>query len=64
MDKWHEYSDNMLGFILDNLGTEMQVMAMRSGIQQLKLPFSNTKMKNFKRFFEGAGKLVMKSVSL
>lgn len=64
MDKWHEMSDNMLGFILDNLGTEMQVMGMRSGIQQLKLPFSNTKMKNFKRFFEGAGKLVMKSVSL
>ena len=64
MDKWHEMSDVMLGFIMDNVGVEMQVMAMRSGIQIMKLPFSNTKMTNFKRFFDGAGRLILKSVNI
>jgi hypothetical protein len=61
-DEFHEAADNMLGFILDNLTMELQVMGMRAGLQQLQLPFRPNKLQNFKRFHEGAGKIVMKSL--
>lgn len=64
IDSWHEMSDVFLGFIMDNMGVELQVMAMRQGFQTMKLPFSNTKMTNFKRFFDSAGKIVQKSMGI
>lgn len=62
-DEFHKAADNMLAFILDNLTTELVVMGMRAGLQQLKLPFRPNKLNNFKRFHDGPGKLVMKSLN-
>lgn len=62
--KWHNRSNHMLNFIMDNFGTEIQVMGMRTGLQTMSLPFDHRKMMNFSKFFDTTGKLIMKSLKV
>jgi hypothetical protein len=58
---WHQAADNMLGFIMDNMGIEIQVMGMRVALQQYNLPFNPRKLKNFQRFHDTAGKIILRA---
>jgi hypothetical protein len=58
---WHKAADNMLGFIMDNMGIEIQVMGMRVALQQYNLPFNPRKLKNFQRFHDTAGKIILRA---
>jgi hypothetical protein len=59
--KWHEAVDNMLGYIMKNFDTEIQVLGMRVALKLFKLPFVPSKLKNFKEFHALTGKLVIKA---
>ncbi len=58
---WHQAADNVLGFVMDNFGAEIQTMCMRAALQQFDLPFSPKKLKNFARFQAGVGRLIIKA---
>lgn len=62
--KWHEAGDNFLGYAMKNFTTEIVIMGMRTMLQQYGLPFTPSKMKNFKEFFDNHGKLVLKSTTV
>ena len=62
-DKWHVAADNVLGFAMKNFSTEIQVLLLRTAMQQFKLPFTPKKLTNFKDYYEKVGKLIIKSVS-
>lgn len=61
---WNQMCDNVLGYIMDNMEQEIVVMGMRMGLQTMALPMDHKKMSNFKRFFDGPGKLILKSVNV
>jgi hypothetical protein len=60
-EKWHKAADNMLGYILDNLDIEIQVMGMRMATSQFRLPFTPRKLTHFERYKKGAGAIVLKA---
>lgn len=61
--EWHAAADNMLGFIVANMGPEIQTMGMRMGMQKFNLPFDPKKLTNFKAFYDKVGKLLVKAVA-
>jgi hypothetical protein len=61
---WHEAADNVLAFMMNGFTTEITVMSMRAMLQQYNLPFSPSKMTNFKQFHEKFGKLILKASSV
>lgn len=61
--KWHTAADNCLKFMMDNFSVEIVVMSMRAMLQQYDLPFSPTKMVNFKEFNSKYGKLILKAAA-
>ena len=63
INKWHGYVDNMLRYIMDNLGTELVIMGMRTAVMTYKLPIVATKCANWKEFHEKYGKYIGAAVS-
>lgn len=61
--KWHGYVDNMLRYVMDNLGTELVIMGMRTAVMTYKLPIVATKCKNWKEFHEKYGKYIVAAAS-
>jgi len=62
-DKWHVYVDNMLRFIMDNLGTELVIMGMRTAVMTYRLPIVATKCKNWNEFHDRYGKYITAAAS-
>ena len=62
-EKFHKATDNMLGYILDNMSTEIVVMGMRMALKKFNLPLEPSKLTNFKRFKDGPGQLVFRAAS-
>ena len=56
---WHGYVDNMLRFVMDNLGTELVIMGMRTAVMTYKLPIIATKCDNWKEFHNKYGKYIV-----
>jgi len=61
--KWHGYVDNMLRFIMDNLGTELIIMGMRTAVMTYRLPIVATKLSNWNEFHERYGKYITAAAS-
>jgi len=61
-DLFHEQLDNVFRFMMDNLGTELQVMLVHAALTTYKMAFKSSKMKNFKEFNSKAGKHVLAAV--
>ena len=61
LDDFHKMADNYIRFLLDNMLKEVQVMAIRTAMNVLHIPFQPAKLKNFKEFFDSVGKLVVKA---
>lgn len=62
-DLFHEQLDNVFRFMMDNLGTELQVMLVRAALTTYKMQFKSSKLKNFKEFNQNAGKHVLAAVN-
>jgi hypothetical protein len=62
IDKWHEQADHFLKFAMTNFTTELTVFAMKTALQKFELPFSTSKMVNFKEFKDRFGKYLLKTV--
>jgi hypothetical protein len=61
-DLFHEQLDNVFRFMMDNLGTELQVMLVHAALTTYKMTFKSAKLKNFKEFNQTAGKHVLAAV--
>lgn len=61
--KWHEYVDNMLRYVMDNLGTELVIMGMRTAVMTYRLPIVATKCKNWSEFHDKYGKYIIAAAS-
>ena len=61
LNEFHKMADIYLKFLLDNMLKEVQVMAIRTAMNVLHLPFQPAKLTNFKAFFDSVGKLVVKA---
>lgn len=61
-DLFHEQLDNVFRFMMDNLGTELQVMLVHAALTTYKMAFKSSKLKNFKEFNNTAGKHVLAAV--
>lgn len=61
--EWHGYVDNMLRFVMDNLGTELVIMGMRTAVMTYKLPIIATKCENWKEFHNKYGKYIVAAAS-
>jgi ATPase family associated with various cellular activities (AAA) len=61
-DLFHEKLDNVFRFMMDNLGTELQVMLVHAALTTYKMQFKASKMQNFKEFNSKAGKHVLAAV--
>ena len=61
-DLFHDQLDNVFRFMMDNLGTELQVMLVHAALTTYKMTFKASKLKNFKEFNQGAGKHVLAAV--
>ena len=59
MDKFHGMAENFLGFLMDNFNTEMVIYGARLALKNYGLPFDHKKLKNFGKFFERFGKLII-----
>lgn len=62
-DKWHKEVDNMLDYIMENLGTELIVMGMRTAVTTYKLPIVASKLKHWNTFFNKYGKYIVEAVN-
>lgn len=58
-DKWHGNVDNMLRYIMDNLGTELVIMGMRTAVMTYRLPIAAQKLKNWEEFNKQYGKYIL-----
>lgn len=58
---WHKAMDNVLGFVMDNFGIELQVMGIRTAIQQFNLPLTPKYLTNFKRYNDSVGGILLKA---
>ena len=56
--KWHGYADTMLRFIMDNLGTELIIMGMRTAVVTYRLPLVYKELKNWNEFHQKFGKYI------
>lgn len=56
--KWHSYVDNMMRFIMDNLGTELIIMGMRTAVVTYRLPLVYKELKNWNEFHQKFGKYI------
>jgi len=56
--KWHGYFDNMLQFIMNNLGTELIIMGMRTAVVTYRLPLNYKEIKNWNEFHQKYGKYI------
>ena len=54
--------DNYFGFIMDNFATEIAVMSVKIALTNFELPFDASKCKNFDRFHEKYGKLIISAM--
>jgi hypothetical protein len=61
-DLFHQQLDNVFRFMMDNLGTELQVMLVHAALTTYKMTFKSSKLKNFKEFNQTAGKHVLAAV--
>ena len=61
-DFFHGQFDNVLRFIMDNLGVELQVMLVHAALTTYKMTFKASKLKNFQEFNKNAGKHVVAAV--
>ena len=59
MNKFHSMAENFLGFMMDNFNTEMVIYGARLALKNYGLPFDHKKLKNFGKFFERFGKLII-----
>ena len=59
MDKFHSMAENFLGFMMDNFNTEMVIYGARLALKNYGLPFDHKKLKNFGKFLERFGKLII-----
>ena len=59
MDKFHSMAEHFLGFMMDNFNTEMVIYGARLALKNYGLPFDHKKLKNFGKFFERFGKLII-----
>lgn len=55
---WHAYADNMLRYIMDNLGTELIIMGMRTAVVTYRLPLVYKELKNWSEFHQKYGKYI------
>lgn len=62
-NKWHGFVDNMLRYIMDNLGTELVIMGMRTAVMTYRLPIVATKCKNWNEFHDKYGKYIVAAAS-
>jgi hypothetical protein len=58
-EKWHGNVDNMLRYIMDNLGTELVIMGMRTAVMTYRLPIAAQKLKNWDEFNKKYGKYIL-----
>ena len=58
-EKWHGNVDNMLRYIMDNLGTELVIMGMRTAVMTYRLPIAAQKLKNWDEFNKQYGKYIL-----
>ena len=61
--KWHGYVDNMLRYVMDNLGTELVIMGMRTAVMTYRLPIIATKCSNWNEFHDKYGKYIVAAAS-
>ena len=59
--KFHEMSDNFLGYMMKNFETELTVMGARIALTTYGLPFLPTKLKNFDEFHQRFGKYILQA---
>ena len=59
--RWYQDSDNFIKFIMDNFGTEMQILAMRTAMALYKLPFNPKYQKHWERFSEENQEMVLRA---
>lgn len=62
-DHFNKSMDNMLAYIMDNLGTELIIMGMRTAVTTYKLRIAANKLKNFSRFHGKYGKYIIQAAS-
>jgi hypothetical protein len=62
-DYFHLQFDNVLRFIMDNLGVELQVMLVHAALTTYQMKFKSSKLKNFSEFNKNAGKHVVAAVN-
>ena len=55
---WHGYADNMLRYVMDNLGTELIIMGMRTAVVTYRLPLVYKELKNWSEFHQKYGKYI------
>lgn len=58
-DKWVEVTDNFLAFMMDNMQPEIAILGMRTILSVFKLKPDAKKLKNWKRFSEQYGDLIL-----
>jgi len=58
-DHWVEVTDNFLAFMMDNMQPEIAILGMRTILSVFKLKPDAKKLKNWKRFSEQHGELIL-----
>ena len=59
MEKYHKSFSNFINFMMDNMETEMVIMASRIAMQQYKLVPKQKKIERFEEYFGRYGRLVL-----
>ena len=59
MEKYHTSFSNFISFMMDNMETEMVIMASRIAMQQYKLVPKQKKIERFDEYFGRYGRLVL-----
>jgi len=59
MEKYHKSFSNFISFMMDNMETEMVIMASRIAMQQYKLVPKQKKIERFDEYFARYGRLVL-----
>lgn len=62
-NQWHQYMDNMLSFIMKNLGAELIILGMRTAVMTYRLPIVASKLKNWNEFHSNYGKYIIAAAS-
>lgn len=59
LDNYHKSFSNFISFMMDNMETEMVIMASRIAMQQYKLMPKQDKIERFEEYFSRYGRLVL-----